>query len=151
MKKFEEMTDDEILDIKKYLILMQADCDGVPFSEFTRAGEIVTDTQVRAFIEESTPVKFIWTAEGDGGCYTDKSDRVFDTQEECYADMVQHAIQKMVWNVEWDDVNEGGSVCEDGVYRASSFYDHRTCYYPHKIEHDSYSGHYVWTIQSVRE
>lgn len=92
MKKFEEMTEAEILDIKKYLLLMGADCCGVPFSEFTRAGDIVTDEQVRAFISKETPVKFIWTAEGDGGCYTDKSDRAFDTQEECYADMVQHAI-----------------------------------------------------------
>ena len=107
------------------------------------------DLTIRA--DEITTVKFTWYATGDGGCYMDKADRVFDTQEECYADMVQHATQKMIWNVEWDDVAEGGREEPDGVYRSHAFSDHKTCYYPHKIEHDSYSGHYVWEIRAVRD
>ena len=59
-------------------------------------------------------MKYAWTAKSDDGCFEDKSEKVFNTQEECYMDMMNHAIDKMKWNVEYEDVIDGQNLIENG-------------------------------------
>lgn len=99
-------------------------------------------------------MKYIWTANSDDGCFEDKSEKAFDTQEECYMDMMNHAVNKMKWNVEYCDVTEGQHLIDDnGLMRTDEesmldgFIGYEVRFYPHKIVHTSYSGTYTYEIK----
>ena len=37
------------------------------------------------------------------GAFTDESKKIFSTEEECYNDMRNSALEKMKWNTEYND------------------------------------------------
>lgn len=95
-------------------------------------------------------VKFRWTSHSDDGSWEDHSD-VFDTQEECYEDMMEHAIDKMKWNVEWDDIIGGAPEKElaNGIVTTVHPIRYHLNVNADKITHTSYSGTYTWQIERV--
>ena len=100
-------------------------------------------------------MKYLWTAISDDGCFEDKSEKVFDTQEECYMDMMNHAVNKMKWNVAYGDVTEDQHLIDDnGLIRTDEksmqggFIGYEARFYPHKIVHTSYSGTYTYEIKT---
>lgn len=103
-------------------------------------------------------MKYLWTANSDDGCFEDKSEKVFDTQAECYMDMMEHAVNKMKWNVDYQDVIEGQSILEkDGIKQTNEVGKHagyvgyEVKFMPHKIVHTSYSGTYTYEIKKQEE
>lgn len=104
---------------------------------------------------------FKWIAESNDG-WTDESDRKFQTQAECYSDMLVAATRKMRWNVDFNDVCEDCMAYEeDGIIKTSGMMlDHcgrhspganwcigyRLECHPHMIQHASYSGLYTYRI-----
>ena len=103
-------------------------------------------------------MKYAWTAKSDDGCFEDKSEKVFNTQEECYMDMMNHAIDKMKWNVEYEDVIEGQNIIENGglkktneVGKYAGYIGYDVKFMPHKIVHTSYSGTYTYEIVTVAD
>lgn len=103
-------------------------------------------------------MKYTWTAQDDENCWNDKATRVFDTQEECYADMMDHAVDKMKWNVDWDDVIDGQDIIENGglkktneVGKYAGYIGYDVKFMPHKIVHHSYSGTYTYEIVTVAD
>lgn len=98
-------------------------------------------------------MKYLWTAKSDDDCFHDKSDRVFDTQEECYNDMMEHAVDKMKWNVDYWDVIDGQNILEKNgikqtneVGKDAGYIGYEVKFMPHKIVHTSYSGTYTYEI-----
>lgn len=103
-------------------------------------------------------MKYTWKAESDDGVWTDKATRVFDTQEECYADMMDNAVNKMKWNVEYSDVIEGQILSEkngltktDENAECGGYIGYEAKFMPHKIVHTSYSGTYTYEIVPVAD
>jgi hypothetical protein len=94
--------------------------------------------------------KFYWTAESDDGAWSDKS-KLFETQEECYADMMNHAIDKMKWNVEWDDLvsDTATVVSTNGIVTTREPIGYELKVNADEITHTSYSGTYTWKIKRV--
>lgn len=98
-------------------------------------------------------IGFKWTAKSDDDCFHDNSDRAFATQEDCYNDMMLHAVDKMKWNIEWEDVverpvppNEHGLITKEQTgFNIGYTLD---CY-PDYIVHNSYSGKYTYTIEPI--
>ena len=105
---------------------------------------------------------FKWVAESDDGCFNDESVRSFPTQEECYMDMMNHAVNKMKWNIDYKDVTSDVELYEeDGLVKTSGeiakgYFDppaednwcigYRLECHPHMIQHKSYSGIYTYKI-----
>lgn len=97
-------------------------------------------------------MKYTWKAQSDDGCFVDECEKVFGTQEECYMDMMDHAVNKMKWNVEWDDVMEVNNAQDkDGIIRNGSFLGYEARFYTDKIVHTSYSGTYTYEIVPVAD
>ena len=103
-------------------------------------------------------MKYLWTANSDDGCFEDKSEKAFDTQEECYMDMMNHAVNKMKWNVEYSDVMEDQHLIDDnGLIRTDEksmqggYIGYEARFYPHKIVHTSYSGTYTYEIKKRQD
>lgn len=80
--------------------------------------------------------KFMWKAHSDDGSYLEES-RKFNSQEECYADMMSAALEKMKWNMDWDDVTIVAS--KDGIR-------YTLIAKPDIITHTSDSGKYTWEM-----
>ena len=96
--------------------------------------------------------KYRWTAHSSDKSWSDRSQGAFDTQEECYMDMMNHAVDKMKWNIEWDDiVYDSSGKCEliDGImtYDTSIYYGLTVT--SDTIIHTSYSGTYIYSIETV--
>jgi len=103
-------------------------------------------------------MKYTWTAASDDKSWNDKATRLFDTQEDCYADMMDHAVNKMKWNVDWQDVVEGQNLIENGglkktneVGKYAGYIGYDVKFMPHKIVHTSYSGTYTYEIVTVAD
>jgi hypothetical protein len=103
-------------------------------------------------------MKYTWTAASDDKVWNDKATRLFDTQEDCYADMMDHAVNKMKWNVDWEDVVEGQNIIENGglkktneVGKYAGYIGYDVKFMPHKIVHTSYSGTYTYEIVTVAD
>lgn len=105
-------------------------------------------------------IKFKWVGFSDDGCYHVESKHLFDTQESCYMDMMNTAIDKMKWNVDFTDVQEdcdpyeeGGLIKTKGSLMGNDDMNLGIFYklecHPHKIEHRSYSGLYTYLIKVV--
>lgn len=95
-------------------------------------------------------IGFNWTAESDDGVFRENSSKAFATQQACYEDMMNHAIDKMKWNVEWEDFDE----CEpskrsDGIVSAKVPIEHKLEVNTDKITHTSYSGTYYYEIEPI--
>lgn len=96
---------------------------------------------------------YYWTVESSDG-FTDKTNALFKSQSDCYADMVRHAIDKIKWNTEWTDLveandkpNEDGLITNDKSNLLHIHYD--LDIYPDKIVHKSYSGIYTYQIKTI--
>ena len=92
---------------------------------------------------------FTWVAESTDGSYHERSIRTFETQEECYNDMMFHAIDKMKWNVEYTDVVDDPfyeKPDNDGIVRHDNPIRYTLDCYSDHIIHRSYSGDYIYTI-----
>ena len=98
-------------------------------------------------------IGFKWTAVSDDDCFHDKSSKAFATQEDCYNDMMVHAVDKMKWNIEWGDVVERPvSPTENGLIteKQTGFgIGYTLDCYPDKIVHKSYSGEYTYQIHPI--
>lgn len=122
-----------------------------------RVEEVVTG--LNDFIKRinENPTKYFPNKEGyyftgtdDGGCYSVTS-TTYSTQEECYMAMMNCAIEKMKWNVEWEDVLDGQQQHDvKGILKSDEtnggYIGYEAKFYPHKIVHTSYSGTYTYEI-----
>lgn len=100
---------------------------------------------------KKTKTMYYWECKSDDGFYSYTSLISYSTQKDCYNDMLKAASQKIIWNVEWEDVadihcvdeNEEyiGGCCGEGIM-------HNTEYLPNKIVDHSYSGDYIWEIKT---
>lgn len=90
--------------------------------------------------EYKTP-RYKWVCYSDDTAFEDKSDRVFDTIEECHKDMQDHALEKMKWNTNYadGDYNDCTDNCFDGI-------TYKVFFARNMIIHQSYSGGYVYKI-----
>lgn len=79
-------------------------------------------------------MKYSWKAKSDDGAFEDKGHRWFDSKKEAYEDMREYAFEKMMWNTEWEDVDENNSIGYDMHLSRN------------KIVHTSYSGTYTYEI-----
>ena len=80
--------------------------------------------------------KFKWVGYSHDYSYEVGGDLFFDTEQECYNDMRNAALEKMKWNTEY---NEDFNECEDGV-------EYHVIFTQKMIAHSSYSGLYVYVI-----
>lgn len=83
-------------------------------------------------------MEYSWKATSNDGSFEDKGEW-FDTHEEAYNDMRNHALEKMKWNTEFYDVEE-----EDTLGYSVHFSKN-------KIVHESYSGAYTYEIVERRK
>lgn len=81
-------------------------------------------------------MKYSWKAKSNDGSFEDDGEW-FETHEEAYNDMRNHALEKMKWNTEFYDVEE-----EDTLGYSVHFSKN-------KIVHESYSGIYTYEIVEV--
>lgn len=84
-------------------------------------------------MEESK--KYKWVAYSHDYSYVENSDRLFDSVDECYNDMRYRVLNKMTWNTEPVDFEDGTDAIE-----------YRVWFEKHMIVHKSYSGTYVYLI-----
>lgn len=95
-------------------------------------------------------IGYKWTATSDDGVFHAESGKAFSSQKSCYKDMLNHAVEKMKWNVEWEDFDEcGTSTREDGLVFAKIPIGYNLEVNTHKIVHTSYSGTYTYEIQPI--
>jgi len=96
--------------------------------------------------------KYRWTAHSDDGCYNESS-CLFDTQEKCYENMMNVAINKMKWNLEWSDVlSDGATKTESkGLVTTVEPIGYELKVNADEIVHKSYSGTYTYRIEVVQK
>ena len=86
-------------------------------------------------------IKYKWIVSSDDGAYIDESEKFFDTENDCYNDMRNSALEKMKWNTEFDvdflDVEDGDCI------------GYRVKFFKNKIIHTSYSGTYTYEIVAI--
>lgn len=87
-----------------------------------------------------TETKFRWIASSNDGVFQDESKKLFNSQEACYNDMRDAALEKMKWNTDF----------------SQDFFDCKSISYgiifsKKKIIHESYSGVYTYSIEEVHE
>lgn len=80
--------------------------------------------------------KYSWKASSNDGSFEDDGGW-FETHEEAYNDMRNHALEKMKWNTEWEDFYD---LCEE------DFITYNVQFSRNKIVHKSYSGVYTYEI-----
>lgn len=98
---------------------------------------------------KKTKTMYYWEGKSDDGCYRDTSLNSYSTQKDCYNDMLKAASQKIVWNVEWEDVAAPDCDIENEEFISGRCgIMHHTEYLPNKIIDHSYSGEYVWEIKT---
>lgn len=83
-------------------------------------------------------MKYSWKAKSNDGSFEDDGGW-FETHEEAYNDMRNHALEKMKWNTEFYDVEEEETLGYS-VHLSKN-----------KIVHESYSGVYTYEIVERRE
>lgn len=86
-------------------------------------------------------MKYSWKAKSDDGNFGDNGGW-FETHEEAYKDMRNHALEKMKWNTEFEDFSDMDE--KDWIG-----YDVK--FHPNYIVHESYSGTYTYEIIKKRE
>lgn len=83
-------------------------------------------------------IGYYWIAKSNDGSFYDESSKVFSTQNEAYYDMRDAALEKMKWNTEIEDFDDGSIAYE-------------VIFYPDKIIHTSYSGVYTYEICIIKK
>jgi len=83
--------------------------------------------------------KYYWRAFSDDGSFEDFSEQFFDNTKDAYKDMRDAVLEKMKWNTNLEDFEEG----ED----FEKFIGYNVAFYPMKITHQSYSGLYTYEIK----
>lgn len=86
--------------------------------------------------------KYSWKASSDDRSYEAESQKWFDTKEDAYYDMRNHALEKMKWNTEWGDFFD--MAAEDWI-------GYNVKFHPNYIIHESYSGTYTYEIVEREE
>ena len=140
-------------------------CDTTDWSYRTNANANESTDDQDKDIKDKV-VRYRWVASSDDGVYEEESTKTFYKQSDCYNDMMQHAIDKIKWNVEWDDVisdcnafDEDGLIKTDGEMNSRGdqvggdtwgIYYQLECH-PHMIQHLSGSGLYTYKIEIVDE
>jgi hypothetical protein len=86
-------------------------------------------------VEEIGKVHYKWNVTCNDGSIDEDSEKTFASEQECYEDMRNAALEKMKWNTEF----------------LHDFEDNETIGYevkfsPRKITHNSYSGLYTYTM-----
>lgn len=85
-------------------------------------------------------MKYTWKAYSNDGSFEDDAKIKFDTKKEAYINMRHHALVKVKWNTEWEDLDDNG----DSIgYKVHFSMD--------KIVHESYSGVYTYEIVAIPE
>lgn len=79
--------------------------------------------------------KYSWIATSDDGSFEEEGEW-FRTEESAYRDMRNHALAKMRWNTEYEDMDDGGSIGYEAHFSKN------------EIVHTSYSGTYTYRIIS---
>lgn len=85
--------------------------------------------------------RYSWKASSNDGSFEDNGGW-FETHEEAYNDMRNHALEKVKWNTEWEDfsdLSEEDFIAYDVQFSRNS------------IVHRSYSGIYTYKIVKKRE
>lgn len=85
--------------------------------------------------------RYGWIASSNDGSYEDNGG-LFETHEEAYKDMRNHALEKMKWNTEWEDfsyLSDEDFIAYDVQFSRNS------------IVHRSYSGIYTYEIVKKKE
>ena len=90
---------------------------------------------VPCLVEEIGKVHYKWNVTCNDGSIDEDSEKTFASEQECYEDMRNAALEKMKWNTEF----------------LHDFEDNETIGYevkfsPRKITHNSYSGLYTYTM-----
>lgn len=85
-------------------------------------------------------MKYSWKASSNDGSFEDNGGW-FETHEEAYNDMRNHALEKMKWNTEWVDFSD---LSED-------FIAYDVQFSRNSIVHSSYSGIYTYEIVKKSE
>lgn len=80
-------------------------------------------------------MKYYWKAKSNDGSYEERSSKDFPTKKEAYEDMRNHALEKMKWNTEWEDLDDNGDSIGYEVHFSQN-----------EIIHKSYSGEYTYQI-----
>ena len=85
--------------------------------------------------------KYKWAGYSHDTAYQVSSEKLFDSEEECYNDMRNAALEKMKWNTEYsEDYNDTDDAVTYKVY-----------FNTWMIAHSSYSGVYVYLILNEYE
>lgn len=81
-------------------------------------------------------MKYSWKAKSDDGCY-EANGRLFATKVDAFNDMRESALEKMLWNTEWGDLDDYDSI------------GYQVHFSHNVIRHKSYSGEYTYTLIEV--
>ena len=96
-------------------------------------------------------MSFVWKSSWDNSPGP-SSERTFPTQRECYEDMMIHAVDKMKWNLEYDDVLDDPislRKTEDGLETTDTPINYTLNVNSDRIVHKSYSGTYEYWIEKI--
>lgn len=80
--------------------------------------------------------KYSWKASSNDGSFEDDGGW-FETHEEAYNNMRNHALEKMKWNTEWEDFADMDE---------REWIGYNVKFHPNSIVHESYSGKYTYEI-----
>ena len=80
-------------------------------------------------------LRYSWVASSNDGSFEDKGDKWFKNKRDAYVNMRDHALKKMQWNTEWEDLDDNGDSLGYEVHFAKD-----------KIVHESYSGIYTYRL-----
>ena len=84
---------------------------------------------------ETYTFKYSWVASSEDGSFEDKGTRWFTSKRDAYINMRAHALEKMQWNTQWEDLDDNGDSLGYKVHFAKD-----------KIVHESYSGIYTYRL-----
>ena len=114
----------------------------------TKFNDILTDCNISelgwiaSIIKNNSIKSYIWVASSDDGSYNVQSERCFASEEECYNDMRNAALNKMKWNTEYsEDYFDADNY--DGKIEYQVSFSRR------EIIHSSYSGNYRYVIKEI--
>ena len=79
---------------------------------------------------------YYWTLDCD--CYSERSEKNFESKEDCYEDMRRAVNKKVLWNIEYTDFDSDTDRIEIGITATRN-----------QIICGSYSGTYTWTVKKA--
>ena len=79
---------------------------------------------------------YYWTL--DCGYNSERSEKNFDSKEDCYEDMRRAASKKVLWNIEYADFDSDDDMIEIDITTTRN-----------QIICGSYSGTYIWTVKKA--